>query len=250
MGRWSWRWSPRLRWLLISFAILMVGIVGASLGHIVPMAVEEMVSFIGGATVICCWMALVLLGIVWAAPRRHFSSTFLVLLGLIAAILILLDSGARLWWRYGMPHLWEMTADASGGLVQSTSSTCSPACAVMLLNYYGIPASEGEMAYLANTTLFGTDAYAMARALTGKMHGRGYQARVDTSDYDGLIGQGSPFIAHVRLPKVGAHALLVRKTTARFVEVIDPLVGIPERMSRADFEAIWDGSLVRAVRVR
>ncbi len=41
--------------------------------------------------------------------------------------------------------------------------------AAMLLHCYGVRTSEGEMAYLANTSLFGTDARSIRPALNAKL---------------------------------------------------------------------------------
>jgi ABC-type bacteriocin/lantibiotic exporter with double-glycine peptidase domain len=145
-------------------------------------------------------------------------------------------------------ELWDKTADAQGCLEQSTSWTCYPASAVMLLHHHGIRAGEGEMAYRANTTFFGTEEYTMARALTAMVRARGWYAVAEWSDYEACVRRDKPFIAHVVPPELGEeHAVFIRKVGRKFVVMIDPLDGVARRYARADFEAIWVGMLVRLV---
>src|SRR5262249_26835079 len=153
--------------------------------------------------------------------------------------------GAGLWWRFAVPGLWRQGADAHGGRQQATGYTCYLAAAVMLLHHYGIPAGEGEMAYPANTTLFGTDEHAMAKALTAKVHGPGWHAQVEAADYEACVRYGGPFIAHVSPPGVGEHAIFVKQARPTVVALIDPLDGELQHMPRAEFEAIWYGTLIR-----
>jgi ABC-type bacteriocin/lantibiotic exporter with double-glycine peptidase domain len=195
-------------------------------------------------------VALFLLGVVWGMPGRRLRAAFLAVLAAVAGAFILLEAGACLWWRYALPELWERNADARGALMQSTGWTCLPASAVMLLHQYGIPASEGELAYLANTTLFGTDEYVMARALNAKLRARGWRARVEEATYEECVRRGEPFIAHVEPPDIGNHAILVERAWPDGVEVIDPLDGIPRNLPRAAFEEIWDGTLLRLTALR
>jgi hypothetical protein len=115
----------------------------------------------------------------------------------------------------------------------------------MLLHQYGITAGEGEMAYHANTSLFGTDEHAMARALNAKVRGRGWQAIVEAADYEACVRQGGQLITHVCPPGVGEHAIFVKQARPDVVAIIDPLDGELEHMPRAEFEAIWYGTLVR-----
>jgi ABC-type bacteriocin/lantibiotic exporter with double-glycine peptidase domain len=117
----------------------------------------------------------------------------------------------------------------------------------MLLHRYGIRASEGEMAYLAGTSLFGTDAQAIARALQQKVRERGWQARARRSEYEECARRREPFLAHVQGPDLG-HAVLVERMGGEQVEVVDPLEGSPRRLSREEFEGAWDGTVVEIVR--
>src|SRR6267378_3589822 len=87
-------------------------------------------------------------------------------------------------------------------------SCCSgPASATMVLYHHGVPASEGEIAYLAGTSLFGTDAFSLARAVTRKVEDRGWHAEVLWTEYDTMAKNPRPFIAYIHRP--GGHALFI-----------------------------------------
>src|SRR5262249_26849544 len=150
-------------------------------------------------------------------------------------------------WRFCAPQSWQRYADAEGRLQQSSGLTCSPAVAVMLLHRYGIRASEGEMAYLAGTSLFGTDAYSIARALQRKVEPHGWHVLVRHPDYEACAREKGPFLAHVKGPYLG-HALLVESASSDEVKVVDPLDGRRRTMSQADFEKVWDGTAIHVVR--
>jgi ABC-type bacteriocin/lantibiotic exporter with double-glycine peptidase domain len=184
--------------------------------------------------------------VVWSVPNRSLSSGFLGCLVALAGCLLLIEASGRLWWRFCAPGAWQRSADAKGRLQQSSGFTCSPA-AVMLLHRHGIPSSEGEMAYLAGTSLFGTDALATTRALQRKARPHGWQARVVHADYEACAGLEAPFLAHVSGPALG-HALLVERAGPDLVEVLDPLDGSRRKMSRAGFERVWDGTAIYLVR--
>lgn len=246
IGRSLQRLPRAVRIGLLASAIAIVAVGAAALGGMLPTAVGPALSWIGGATVLLALAALLLLGVAWSAPGRSFSSGFLAALAMLAGCLIAIEMGGRLCWRYGDPESWQRVADADGRLRQSSGLTCSPTAAVMLLHRHGITASEGQMAYLARTSLFGSDAHAMARALTNLVESRGWQAQVVMGDYETCLRGGGPFIAHVNVS--GGHALLVESVGPEQVEVVDPLDGKPHSIPRAEFERIWDGTMIRIVR--
>ena len=99
------------------------------------------------------------------------------------------------------------------------------------------------MAYLAGTSLFGTDAQAIAYALQTKVEPHGWQAVARHMDYDAFACDGEPFLAHVRGPYLG-HAVLVERAAPEEVEILDPLDGQRRAMPRAEFERAWDGTAV------
>jgi hypothetical protein len=229
--------------VLVALCVGLVGVAGLPLLRSIPDDVARMLSLLGGATVLLSGVALFLLGVVWSVPGRSLSSGFLAALAALAGCLLLIESGGRLWWRFCAPQMWQRSADTKGHLQQSSAVSCSPAAAVMLLHHHGIDASEGEMAYLSGTSLFGTDAHGMARALARKGYPHGMTALAQRTDYEARLRRGGPFLAHVQQSLTG-HALLVVEMSKEHVEVLDPLDGRGRRMSRADFERVWDGMAI------
>jgi Peptidase C39 family len=236
-----------LRACCVAFAVIAVAGGAASFADLLPDRFSRSISPIGGGTVLLGWAALFLLGFAWSVPNRRFSPGFLACLAALAGCLLLIEASGPLWWRFGAPELWERTPDSLGRLRQTSGLTCSPAAAAMLLHRYGIPASEGEMAYLAGTSLFGSDAPAMARALNRKAPPHGWRAHAGHSGYEECVRRGQPFIAHVWEHDLG-HAVLVEQISWEGVQIVDPLDGAPRQMSRADFERVWDGTVVRVDR--
>jgi hypothetical protein len=235
----------RDRRLLVIMAVAVIGVI---IGGILPFASGEIETEIVGAAILLCWGTLLLWGVLrCAAAARARNERLVVLLAAGVGAVMLLQAGSCLWWRFCAPELWERTVDATGGLRQSTGVTCYPASAVMLLHHYGIAAGEGEMAYLANTSLGGTEDFAMVRALSRKGRANGWRAEVEDTDYDACVRRGHPFIAHVDLPDIGLHAVFVKEITPEYVVIIDPISGVPERLLRAEFDDVWNGGLVRLV---
>jgi hypothetical protein len=235
--------GSRLRYALAAAAVVVVAGGGLAVAGRLPLELYAAVSRVGGGTVLVSWAALALLGIAWKAPKRTFSRGFMAALAAVAGVLIALESGGRLWWRFGAPEAWARTADDDGLIRQTSGMSCSPAAAVMLLHRHGVKSSEGEMAYLAGTGPFGTDAHAMARALTEKLRPGGRAAVVRRGGYEDRVRDG-PFIAHVRLPGGGGHALLVERLSANWATVSDPADGQQRLVPRPAFEAMWDGTAI------
>jgi hypothetical protein len=236
--------SRRLQAVVIVITLLFIMLAAMTLAGIMPFWARDFVSALGGGTVVMCCAAMIFLGFARGSPQRKASKEFLAALILIVAAILIIECGGRLWWRFGAAASWQRTVNANGCLVQSTRWTCSPAAGVMLLHNHGVPASEGEMAYLANTTLFGTDGLTLACALTEKVRDRAWHAELHETDYQHCCSRGKPFVAHISSQETGAHAVFVSKISADHVEVVDPLVGWPTKMSRESFQAVWDGTAI------
>jgi hypothetical protein len=243
-GRFFRRLPKVVRLGLVAGAVACVAGGAAAVAGVLPDGVGRAVSLVGGGTVLLAWVALLLLGAAWAAPDRRLSSGFLACLTALAGGLLVIEGSGPLWWRFGAPGLWENAPDAHGRLRQSSGLTCSPAAAAMLLHCYGISASEGEMAYLAGPSLFGSDAPAMARALAAKVRPHGWAVHAGHMDYAECVRRGGPFLVHVRGPDFG-HAVLVEEVSEDGLRITDPLDGRPRRMSRGEFERVWDGTVIR-----
>jgi hypothetical protein len=243
VGYWSGRWRA-VGYSLVALAAAGIALVTAALFALLPPKAGAIVAASGGPTLVISWLTLLALGVAWRMLGRPWGRPCLYLAAGVGCV-IAMEGGAGLWWRLVVPGLWRQGADALGGRRQATGFTCYPAAAVMLLHHYGIPAGEGEMAYHANTTLFGTDEHAMARAVTAKVRGRGWHAVVEAADYETCVRDGGPFIAHVSLPGAGEHAIFVQQARPDVVSLIDPIDGELQLMPRAEFEAIWYRTLVR-----
>ena len=85
--------------------------------------------------------------------------------------------------------------------LQTTQATCVAAAAATLLRYYGIPATEQEMARLALTRDEGTAIPGLYRGLKLKAQGTPYRVEAFTTDLQGLYErvQQGPVLLHVRL---------------------------------------------------
>lgn len=235
------RWPLGVRIGLIALAVGLVAGGGLALARVLPFAVGAWLLPVGGATVLLAWVALFLLGVVWRVPGRSLSSGFLAALAGLAGCLVVIEVSGPLWWRWGDPAAWTRSADASGRLQQSSGATCAPTAAVMLLAQHGIRSSEGEMAYLAGTSLFGTDAFAMVRALRHKVEPLGWRVQVARLSYD-AASQHVPFLAYVQKP--AGHALLIERMRPQHVDLLDPADGKSWELTRDHFEAIWDGTAI------
>jgi hypothetical protein len=247
LGRRVLRLRKTLRRLIISLTVVVVAIGAASVSGYIFFGLDSWLSAVGGGTVVLCWAALLLLGVVWSVPGRSLSTGFLCILAFIATGLIAFESSGRLYWRFCAGDLWTRVPDANGCLRQSSGVTCSPVAGAMLLHHHGIAASEGEMAYLANCSPFGTDAYNLTHALSRKIQDRSRRAETCRTDYQACVHGGWSFVAHVRRPEIGGHAIFVERATAESVDMIDPLNGERRKQSAADFQKEWDGTVIRIV---
>src|SRR5262245_8365480 len=165
LGRSLPRWPRPVRFLLIALSLAVIAGGGAALLGALPTALDYLFSRLGGGTLLLGQATLLLFGAAWSAPRRNASTGFLACLAALAFLLIAVESSGPLLWRSAWADTWKRFANERGSLYQSSGMTCGPTAAVMLLHSYGITVSEGEMAYWARTTPFGTDAWSLARGL-------------------------------------------------------------------------------------
>jgi hypothetical protein len=228
---------------VIGVAVLIVGTLGV--GYFVPFPepVNEVLWHVGGETTIACVIAMLLLGVVWASQGRSTSTGFLRALVGVVFLIMVLTTGGRLWWRAISRASWDNTPSADGCLMQSSGWTCSPATAAMLLHQHGIVTSEGEMAYLAGTSYLGTDVRSIASALRTKARPHHLTAHVMHGDAELCLRRPGPFLACIRVPQLGGHAVLVLRATDAEVELIDPRFGQREKVVRSQIEKQWDGKI-------
>ena len=129
---------------------------------------------------------------------------------------------------------------ADGLCLQTSVYTCAPAAAAMYLDRLGVPATEAEMAALCVTRRDGTTDAGVARGLRRKLPGR--CVRVEAPRFEDLR---APALVSILLPGRVGHAVLVERIGPDGVTLADPGHG-RWRTSRADFEARWQGSSIRA----
>lgn len=129
---------------------------------------------------------------------------------------------------------------ADGLCLQTSGYSCAPAAAAMYLDRLGVPATEEEMASLCVTRRDGTTDAGIARGLRRKLPGR--DVRVEALRYEDLR---APALVSILLPGRIGHAVLVERIDSESVTLADPGHG-RWRTSRADFEARWQGSSIRA----
>ncbi|MBM3996502.1 MAG: hypothetical protein FJ303_20460 [Planctomycetes bacterium] len=229
--------------VVVSVVVSVVLLLGLSYFTPIHAYVSDGLWWMGGLTTIMCTAAMLLIGIVWSSEERSTSTAFLRTIVALVMLIIALTSGGRLWWRFFAEVAWNNSPDQAGLLKQSSGWTCSPAVAAMLLHHHGIQTTEGEMAYLANTSFLGTDAPSIARALTVKAD-QTFDALILRADYGDCLRQPTPFLACIHVPRLGGHAVLVLSVDDSAMELVDPRFGQKQRMPRSEVEKQWDGTIV------
>jgi ABC-type bacteriocin/lantibiotic exporter with double-glycine peptidase domain len=119
--------------------------------------------------------------------------------------------------------------------------TCVPAATAMLLNQAGVEATEGELAYLSDTSLFGTTLHGMRETIDLKIGALGLRSRVETLDYDQARRLQAPFVGHCTTFGIKGHAVYVERLDEETAWLIDPLVGHRQRLPRREFNKMWTG---------
>ena len=248
LGRYFHRWSASVRAALVGLTVGLMLIATASLFHFMPRQIEILFSHVGGITVFLCWMILGVMGISWSNPDPNTDIFLRIMAAAVPLLLIAIESSGSLWFRHKEQDAWYNFAaeKGDGTLRQSTASTCLPACGVMLLHANGVfGASEGELAYLSNTTFFGTEAHALARAITAKIGDPLKVAEARFATYDDCRDAGSvPFIAQIRFGNLNHHSVLITKIEKDSLIWVDPLARVSETKTRVDFEKRWTGIVI------
>jgi hypothetical protein len=152
--------------------------------------------------------------------------------------------------------------------LQSTTKTCTPACAATLLRSHGISATEEEMARLCLTRA-GTTWMGLYRGLKLKTAGTGWDVDVVSCDADELLTMhAGPMILCVGLPPgkrlddqplnltgwgwmhgVGHSVVLLRPTSHGRVLIADPMPSVgSEEWTRMDVKYLYRGTAVRLVK--
>jgi len=169
----------------------------------------------------------------------------LVILSLFAlAPLFLWDNvAACLQPSYAMPARF----DADGVCRQSTSYSCGPAAAVMMLKCVGEDISEGEM---ANLCLLrpnkGVTALELCRGLNVALRGKKHRATIRRFEPDQLDRACPPFLAEVRRANATEHCVVVLQVGTDVVLLGDPARG-RSVCPKDDFVEQWTGIAVTMI---
>jgi hypothetical protein len=157
----------------------------------------------------------------------------------------------------GQPPVCENEWDEDGVCRQTSYFTCTPASAAMLLDWYGIPAEESEMAELC-LTREGTTWQGLFRGLLIKTRDRPFRVRVVECEWDELSKQiNGPAILSVGIdpsqpyPRIYTeewgwqagvrHSVMLRWITPQGdLAIADPSVGA-EVWSVEDLKTLYRG---------
>jgi ATP-binding cassette subfamily B protein len=111
---------------------------------------------------------------------------------------------------------------------------CAPACLLSVLKFYGGDAGIVQVRDLCQTDIKGSTMLDVVRAAESL----GFQAVGATGDYEDLMEESMPCIAHVVLQDGFQHFIVVYRIDAFGVLVGDPATGL-RKYRRAEFEEIW-----------
>ncbi len=203
-----------------------------------------------------------LAGLAWhRVPGRVWRKSFSVV-GLVGAAAYTL-----MWPVCGTAPRCEDAWTADGICLQTTSRTCTPACAATLLRLCGIKTTEQEMADLC-LTRGGTTWQGLYRGLKCKSSGTGWDVEVLQGDVNEVLAMGDqPVILSVGLPRessinqqiataewgwkpgIGHSVLLIARSHHGRVVVADPAPGIGrEEWTAGDLRLLFRGTAMRLVR--
>lgn len=148
------------------------------LGNCIPPAAALLGGLIVGNPAIPRWRAILLaallIGSAWRTELSHFY-----------------DPAPRAIDRWSLDRV----------CLQTTPSSCSPCCAVMLLRACGIRSSEAEMIRLCRTGLKGTSPLGLYRGLRLKTDGTPWTVALIGPDFQDLSrSDGTPALVFIRLP--------------------------------------------------
>jgi hypothetical protein len=140
--------------------------------------------------------------------------------------------------RHELAHL-QTRINAQGVCLQNTGYTCGPAAAVTALRRLGLPAEEGEIALLSQTSSStGTPPDLLAEALGQRYGKNGLVAEYRFFKNLGELRRAGLTLAVVRFSFMVDHYVAVLKVTDSAVTVGNPLSGL-ETLSREDFLEQW-----------
>jgi ABC-type bacteriocin transporter len=129
---------------------------------------------------------------------------------------------------------------ASIKVKQRDITDCGAACLASVGAHYKLKMPVARIRQLAGTDKKGTNVLGLLEA-AGKM---GFLAKGVRGEWDSLFKVPKPAIAHIVVDKVLQHYVVVTRTTARFIEIMDPADGELHKVTHEEFKMQWTGVLV------
>ncbi|MFO7897805.1 MAG: cysteine peptidase family C39 domain-containing protein [Planctomycetota bacterium] len=168
---------------------------------------------------------------------RPIRRAIVIALALVAPVFCWDTAAVCLRPTYAMPARF----DENGVCLQSTSHSCGPAAALMVVRALGEDVSEGEM---ANLCLLrpgkGVTALELCRGLNIALRATGRRGRIERLAAGELDGQRLPFLAELRRPDGRYHCVSVLDITDDVLTVGDPAFG-QTTLDREQFLHRWTG---------
>jgi ATP-binding cassette, subfamily C, bacteriocin exporter len=123
---------------------------------------------------------------------------------------------------------------------QRDITDCGAACLASIGAYYKMSLPVARIRQFAGTDKKGTNVLGLLEA-AAKM---GFLAKGVRGDWDSLFKIPKPAIAHVIVKKVLHHYVVLLRTTDKYIEIMDPAVGLIHRIEHEEFKKQWTGVLV------
>lgn len=123
---------------------------------------------------------------------------------------------------------------------QRDITDCGAACLASIAGHYDLKLPVSKIRQIAGTDKKGTNALGMIEAAE-KL---GFSAKGVRGDMNAIPEIPVPTIAHVIIKEVLHHYVVIYKTSASEVKIMDPATGKLETYSLAAFEKIWSGVLI------
>jgi hypothetical protein len=164
---------------------------------------------------------------------------------MISVLMLIMVFGASVWPflepamdRKELSHL-HTNINSDGVCIQTTDYTCGPAAAVTALRKLGLPAEEGRLAILSETSsIGGTPPDMLAEALQNEYGKHGLIAECRTFKNVSELKQTGITLAVVKFTFLVDHWVAVLQVTDSEVTVGDPTGGLM-KMSYDDFSRKW-----------
>ena len=123
---------------------------------------------------------------------------------------------------------------------QRDITDCGAACLASVAAHYNLSLPVARIRQLAGTDKKGTNVLGLIEA-AGKM---GFLAKGVRGEWDSLFKIPKPAIAHIIVKEVLQHYVVLIKTTAKYIEIMDPGDGYLHKVPHEEFKKQWTGVLV------